>query len=427
MVEVLETSNLLDMLTTDGPFSFVIIDIDNKNIDVGELYSTINETLGARPYVFLGSPVSVKSYITNAILQQPFTNFIVQTPLLPEEFKKAVMESIEWVKQEEFEESILEFSRDDLHKMRLRNFYMFEQLPYDVYLELTPTKFGKVITKNKVYSQQLIQNYSRKNIKYLYLRKDDHLKFLDVSIKNLLKIYDAKLTDRKKYIVLHLKTMFFIHQFIKTLSVSDDIVKLTNQFIDTSRDVVKSQEGMCDLMDMLAENANMTFAEHSLATAYVCESILYHMGWSADMSRDKLLLASILQDISLNNDEMIKIRSLNDPNFKMLSEEDQLEFKNHPLKAAQLSTFFSGFSDVDFILNEQHEHPTGDGFPKGLNSSGLTTISCIFILANNFVTRVATSNKGPGTYKEILGSMKRVYSTGNFKDPLKALEKSFKR
>lgn len=427
IVEVTADSNLMEMLTTDGPFSLIVIDIDNKNIELSELYPLISETLGTRPFIFIGSPISSKSYITNDILQHPLTNFVVETPLVPDQVKKAILASIEWIKNEEFEESILEFSRDDLHKMRLRNFYLFEQMPYDVYLELTPTKFGKVISKNKNYSHQLVQNYSRKNIKYLYLRKDEHLKFLDTSIKNLLKIYEAKLTDRKKYMILHLKTIFFIHQFIKTLSVSDDIVKLTHLFIDSAHEVVKSQENMSELMDSLTGNPNMTFAEHSLGTAYVCESILYCMGWSADMSRDKLLLASILQDIGLNNDEMIKIRSLNDPNYKMFSEEDQFEFKNHPLKAAHLSTFFSGFSDVDFILSEQHEHPTGDGFPKGLNSSGLTTISCIFILASNFVARIATSNKGPGTYKEILGSMKRIYHTGNFKDPLKALEKSFKK
>lgn len=96
---------------------------------MSELYTTISDTLGTRPFIFVGSPVSVKSYMTNEILQHPLTNFIVQTPLPPDEFKKAILSSIEWVKQEEFEESILEFSRDDLHKMRLRNFYLFEQMP----------------------------------------------------------------------------------------------------------------------------------------------------------------------------------------------------------------------------------------------------------------------------------------------------------
>lgn len=427
LVEVKDPENLMEMMTNDGPFSFVVMVIDNKALNVPELYDLINDTLGQRPFVFYGSPASMKSYMTPAILQATYTSFMVETPLVPDEFKKAVQASLDWVKKEEFEESILEFTKDDLHKMRLRNFYLFETLPYDVYLELTPTKYGKVISKNKNYSHQLIQNYSRKNIKYLYLRKDEHLKFLDTSIKNLLKIYEAKLTERKKFLMLHLKTIFFIHQFIKTLSVSDEVVKLTNYFIDSVRDIVKSSENLGDLLNSITENTNMTFAEHSLATAYLCESVLYNMGWNADMSRDKLLLAAILQDVSLSNDEMLKIRSLNDPNFKMLSEEDQLEFKTHPTKAAQISTFFSGFSDVDFILNEQHEHPTGDGFPKGLNSSGLTTISCIFILASNFASRLATSGNTPTAYKEILGSMKRIYNTGNFKDPLKALEKALKK
>ncbi len=427
MVEVKESTSLMDLMTNDGPFSFVVIVIDNKESNVSELYETINETLGQRPFVFIGSPISVKAQITNKILQNSQTNFLVETPLVPDEFKKAVNASIDWVKKEEFEESILEFTKDDLHKMRLKNFYLFDQLPYDVYLELTPTKFGKVISKNKPYSHQLIQGYSRKNVKNLYLRKDEHLKFLDSAIKNLLKIYEAKLSDKKKLVNLHLKTIFFTHQFIRTLSVSDEVIKLTNLFIDSARDVVKSQENLADLINSVTESANMTFAEHSLITAYLCESILYNMGWNADMSRDKLLLASVLQDIGLANDELIKIRSLNDPNFKMLPEEDQEEFKNHPIKAAHLSTFFNGFSDVDFILSEHHEHPSGDGFPKGLNSSGLTTISCIFILASNFASRLAQTSGSQVSHKEIIGSMKRIYSTGNFKDPLKALEKAFKR
>lgn len=426
LVEETGSMGLMELMTVDGPFSFVIISIDHKNITVADHYENIVETLGQRPFIFVGSPNAIKSFITSEILQKPFTNFIIETPLIPNDLKKAVSASIEWVKKEEFEESILEFSRDELHKMRIRNFYLFEQMPYDVYVELTPTQFGKVISKNKPYTHQVIQNYSRKNVKYLHLKKDEHLKFLDTSIKNLLKIYSAKLKDKKKYIFLHLKTIFFIHQFIKALSVSDDIVKLTHHFIESVHELVNPHESMSELLDQVTENENMTFAEHALGTAYVCESILYHMGWSAGMSRDKLMLAAILQDIGLSNDEMIKIRSLNDPILKLFTEEEQLDFTNHPMKAAQIATFFNGFSDVDFILSEQHEHPTGDGFPKGLNSSGLTTISCIFILSSNFVTRMAGAKKSPTMYKEIIGSMKRVYNTGNFKEPLKALTKAVK-
>lgn len=427
LVGLKNLEDLSDMLTDDGPFSFVVIAIDNKNISAEEIYKQINETLGPRPFIFIGTPNSVKSQLTNAMIQNQQSNALVELPFVLEEFKKAVNLAIDWVKKEEFEESILEFSRDDLHPMRLRNFYLFESVPYDVYIELTATKFGKVITKDKFYSHQIIQNYSRKNIKYLYLRKDEHLKFLDTSIKNLLKIYDAKLADRKKYVTLHLKTAFFVHQFIRAVSVSDEVNKLAHLFIDSVSTLVRNYESITDLLDGVSETGNITFAEQTVASAYVCEKILLNMGWTADMTRGKLILASLLQDISMSNDDLVKIRSLNDPNLKMFTDEEQEDFKVHPQKAAQISTFFNGFSDVDFILLEQHEHPTGDGFPKGLNSSGLTTISCIFILANNFVSRMALTPKSPTQYKDILNNMKRVYNTGNFKDPLRALEKALKR
>lgn len=422
-----EPERLMEFMTNDGPFSFVVVDIDNKNITVVDLYHSIIDTLGVRPFVFIGTMNSVKAQLTNDMVHNQQTNALVELPLILDEFKKAVNLAIEWVKKEEFEESILEFSRDDLHPMRLRNFYLFESVPYDVYIELTSTKFGKVISKDKFYSHQIIQNYSRKNIKYLYLRKDEHLKFLDTSIKNLLKIYEAKLSDRKKYLMLHLKSAFFMHQFIRAASVSDEVNKLAHYFIESVSNLVRSYENVSELLDSISESGNITFAEQSVATAYVCERILLNMGWTADMTRGKLILAALLQDVSLGNDDLIKIRSINDPNLKMFSEEEQDDFKNHPQKAAHLSTYFNGFSDVDFILMEQHEHPTGDGFPKGLNSSGLTTISCIFILASNFVSRMALTQKSPTQHKDILTSMKRVYHTGNFKDPLKALEKAFKR
>ena len=427
MVICHEVESLMEFMTNDGPFSFVVVSIDNKNISVEEIYNSITDTLGVRPFVFIGTINSVKSQLTNEMVQNQQTNALIELPLVMDEFKKAVNLAVDWVKKEEFEESILEFSREDLHPMRLRNFYLFESVPYDVYIELTSTKFGKVISKDKFYSHQVIQNYSRKNIKYLFLRKDEHLKFLDTSIKNLLKIYDAKFSDRKKYLTLHLKSAFFMHQFIQALSVSDEVNKLAHCFIESVSGLVKSTENFSELLDSVCESTNVTFAEQSVSTAYVCEKILLNMGWTADMTRGKLILAALLQDISLNNDDLIKIRSINDPNFKMFSEEEQEGFKSHPQKAAIISTYFNGFSDVDFILLEQHEHPTGDGFPKGLNSSGLTTISCIFRLGTNFVSRMAQTQKFPTQHRDILLSMKRVYNTGNFKDPLKALERAFKK
>jgi response regulator RpfG family c-di-GMP phosphodiesterase len=418
--------DLMIKITSDGPFSFVVMTIDNWDVVASEAYETILDTLGERPFLFIGSPASLKGQITNNILEKSQTNFLIKTPILSKDLVEAVNSSIDWTKQEEFDESIQEFKKEDLQKMRMRNFYLFDQLPYDVYLELTSNHFGKIISKNRPYSHQLIRNYAKKNVKYLFIKSDEYLKFLDLSIKSVIKDYEQKIVDKKIILALHLKTIFLIHQFLKTLSVSEEIIKLTKSFIDNTKSFIREQESINDLIGVITDSDNMTFAEQSLATAYICESMIYHMGWSSEMSRDKVLLASLLQDIALNNDELIKVKSLNDPILKIFSDEEQETFKNHPSKAAQISTFFYGFSDADFILSEHHERPFGDGFPKGLNSSGLTTISCLFILANNFVSRLAQTPKDEMSYFEIVTHMKRSFNSGNFKDPLKALEKTFK-
>lgn len=425
LVECYSVEEALSILTNDGPFYFIIFDADIKDITIDEFSKESEDVAGKRATLVIGSPNQMRATVTSKILNDS-SMVLLEKPISLEEFKKAVKHALDWSKKEEFEQSINEFTKDDLHPMKIRNFYLFDQLPYDVYLELTSTKYGKIITKNKPYNHTLIHSYAKKNIKQLYLKKDEYLKFLDQSIKNLLKMYDGKLSEKKRYISLHLKTAFFIHQYIKTLNVSEDINLLTQKFIQSVTQTCRSYDSLTSLLKDFPETQSFTFAYQTVYSSYVCHFMLQTIGWHADMSKDKLMLSCLLQDISLNNEDLIKIRSLNDPQLKQFPEEDQIAFKEHPLNAALVSNYFSGFTEVDFIIAEHHEHPNGDGFPKELNSSSLTTISCIMILATSFTSRLATSAKTDSVYLDIYNQMKRIYNTGNFKDPLKALEKAIK-
>ncbi len=87
LVGLKRPEDLSDMLTDDGPFSFIIISIDNKNISTESIYQQINETLGTRPFVFIGTPNSVKSQLTNSIISNQQTNALVELPMVLEEFK----------------------------------------------------------------------------------------------------------------------------------------------------------------------------------------------------------------------------------------------------------------------------------------------------------------------------------------------------
>lgn len=149
------------------------------------------------------------------------------------------------------------------------------------------------------------------------------------------------------------------------------------------------------------------------------------MEWSAESTKEKLIVASIIQDINLKNEGLYLIRSINDPDLKLFTDEEQLQFKEHPRIAQEIAKLFNGYTELDFILKEHHEHPHGDGFPSGIGASSLTTISCVFIVSTHFLSRISRSPNGLTDLRDVLSSMRKTYQLGNFKDPMTALIKCF--
>lgn len=419
--------DIIDLVNEAGQISLIIINADQQPTNLSVQLEVIEDCLGELPMIFICSPQTIKTHLNEKIINIQKTNYIVPLPLSGSKLQEAVQTVISWIKETEFQQSVGEFTFDDLQPMRIKNFFIFNQVPYDVYMQLTATKYGKIIQGNHTYSHQQIQAYAQKGVKYLYVRKDESLKFLMESIKNISKFYTIKNLEKKKLILLHQQSIFFIREFIQRLSVTDEIVKLTQLFIESSSTFIRSETHLDEVFDLVIQGRSVTFAQQTLLTIYLSRAILLKMQWNSDMALNKIALAAILQDIHLTNDDLIKIRSVNDPALKEFTEFEQNDFLIHPEKAAIIARLFNGFTDVDFILMEHHERPTSDGFPKGGNASSLTAISCIFILTNNVVSKIAQHPICPPlVLREIVKQLKTHFSSGNFKDPYKTLEKIVK-
>jgi response regulator RpfG family c-di-GMP phosphodiesterase len=419
--------DIVDFINEAGQISLIVINVDHQPINLSMQLEMITEYLGTIPMVFICSAITIKTHLTEKILNSSETNFIINLPLRGNKVTEAVEAALSWVKETEFQQSVGEFSVDDLQPMRIKSFFIFQQIPYDVYLQLTTNKFGKIIQGNRPYSHQQIQLYSQKGVKYLYLKKDEQLKFLTNSIKNLSKYYEAKNLDRKRTILLHQQSVFFIREFIQLINVSDEIVDLTQLLVDSCAQFLRPDSPLEEIIDLVIQNRAIDFAQQTLLTIYISRAILLKMTWNSDMALGKIALAAILQDIHLDNDEFIRVRSINDSYLKTFTDEEQQQFLEHPERAAVIARIFNGFSEVDFILLEHHERPTGDGFPKGINASSLTAISCIFILVTNIVAKIAQNpNYSTTVLRDIVKQFKTTFSSGNFKEPFKSLEKIIK-
>lgn len=426
LVCALNGEKAMEYLSYEGPFGIILMDVSLRSDSPNQLTQDILDFGGEKPIIFVGEKMMLNDRIEPALLENEINDFILK-PYDIENFQEVVKQGLEWAESEEFEQSVEEFDRSELLPMKLRNFYLFKKIPYDVYLELTQTKFIRVISAEKPYTQSLLQYYSKRNIKFFYLKKNEYLRFLEDSIE-LLKVELSKSgRSLSQVLTTQIKAGLIIHQYLRTVGVSDSVIELVHAVIEKTEESFNHAGGIKTILSHFPR-LKQDFAEHSILTMYFCESICEGLGWGSGITRKKLGLASLLQDCALSNEDLLKIQNLQDPQLEMFSENDKEEFEKHPQKAAEMALYFSRFPETDFIILQHHELPNGEGFPHGLSANKLTILSCVFALASQFVAKLVSSEKKDGSvFTETFHQFKTSHNTGNFKEPVAALEKMLKK
>lgn len=423
-----------DLMTCDGPFGMILIEATIKGESPTEVIKQLLELNGNRPVIFLGPKSYIETRITNDVFSKHEANQILYRPFVLEDFKDKIDSAINWVKKEEFEQSIMEINYEDFMPMKLKNFYLYEEIPYDAYLEVAENKVIKIISKNKKYYHSKISNYAQKGVKYLYIRTEESLKLLNSALLTI----GGELSTRKNsfnvddddkvrsLLELQIKGIAVIQQILQNLGTNENLLKVTAEIIDSGSylfDWIKTPERLIKIFPFKDHDV----AESSLLTFYVSLSILSSMKWDSNMSRGKMGLASIIHDCMLLNDQLNIVTGPKDPALLKFKAKERQDFLLHPEKAAKVGNAFSGYSDVDFIIEQHHEHPEGIGFPRGLTSFNITPMSAIFIIAVRFVHELNLQKNEKHPIKGILIRLGVLYNIGSFKEVIKSLERAFRK
>lgn len=423
-VAVADLGKAAEIMGYDGPFAFPIIDVDSKEIDTDKAVSLVFDFIGDRPLIFVGNKGNLNSRVDTEIFQRNDSSALIEKPVDPILFKEAVEKALNWAKELDFEEQLVEIDREEFLPMKIRNFYLYNSFPHDVYMEVTSTKFIKVLKKGTEYTEGEIHSYIKRGIKYFYLHKDDQLKFLENSIDHLISIEDTKV-EPLEIINYQIECFSILQQYMKTFGVTESVQKLTDIVIENINSLFTQVGSLRNIIKKFPQNG-IGVAEAGVMTSYVCIGILKSLGWSSISSVKKLAFASLIHDCMLPHDEMVKISHLGEEAFKLLSEEEKEEFMHHAELSGRLAEQFSGYPDTSFIIEQHHELPSGDGFPNGWSSIKLTTLSCVFILAHNFALKLLSIEITQSNINKICAVFYQAYNIGNFKEPAKVLVKQLR-
>jgi hypothetical protein len=429
-LEILIVSSEFDFfkaLKEDTSYGFFILDAEIKNTRPEELAESIISLTENKPILFVGQSAFIQDRINQEVFQANSLNDKVFKPFnrdtISSEVRDIVVPIVQQARKDEFNSSIQDVDTNHYISMKLRYFYLTNTFPYDIYLEIAEGQYIKIISANEPYSISELHKYAKRNVKILYIKKDDHLEYLESESQKMISYLNKSSVQSKDYLILILRSITLLHQYMIVLGATETISKLLDE---TCNAILNFEHAHTHEIKKVLRRFPTYYegiASKSFMTALIAVHLAKKMSWESRTTKLKMIACSILQDYSLPVESLAQISYPNDTRLAEYTEEEREQYYEHPIHAANIARQFSQFTDIDYILETHQEIPQKKGFPKQIIQSRFTSICCIFNLSQFLASSLDGAHIDQDYFHQVLRAMKRDFSGGNFKQPFDLLEK----
>ncbi|MCT4641487.1 MAG: hypothetical protein N4A33_04260 [Bacteriovoracaceae bacterium] len=409
----------MEIICNESPCSFYIIDSDITSFSLTDILQTINDFAGSKPILFTGHYNSFKGKISQQNYDSHEKNNFIPKPYEHENFlndlKEALSKIIEFVEKENRKQDLETIDPKDFIKLKLRSFYLFNAFKYDIYLEVTSTRFLKILPAGTKYSHSFLSKYAKRNIKYFQIRKTEHLKYLDEEVQSCINEFTKILKLSGAQYVFLLKSITILHQYLQALGHSEKAQILLELIVNYILKIHKEKNKLLQHLESYPYYYE-GISSKSLLSALMNLSMSNVMQWDSETTKARLVAASILQDYYVEDDSLSKIIRLKDSLFKNLNEDEKKKFEIHPVKAAHLATSFSKYPDISSILENHHELPSKRGFPNQIAIGSLNQLSIVFNISTYFAALIDGKAFDEINFKDTFRIIKRDFEVGYARD-----------
>lgn len=296
---------------------------------------------------------------------------------------------------------------------------------YPVFIEIGKNKIIQVVDNEGDGYEEILKKYLDKGVDTVFLLENHYKTFLNEFMESAHLSFDSKVGD----VDFKLFGTKSIHEIIQNIGVSKEVLDLTDKLTNKIEEhLTKNNNALGELLQKLKNSGSYIYS-HGLLTSYISIEMCYEMDFGNENNASKLASASLLKDISLTDENLAKIQSVESSEFKSLSEDEKKLVLNHPLKSKEI---LEGIDDMDNdmlkLILEHQERPQGQGFPKKLLGPNISILAAIFILANQYAHLILTNHTDETSLLKIKEMINEQYSTGNFRKAkdlfIKILEKA---
>lgn len=302
-------------------------------------------------------------------------------------------------------------------RVRLFFFWRFDKVDFPISLKLGENKYVKILNAGEKYGTSFLEKYQEKNQQYLYVEKK-HFKELTLSLyRKPLVDFGGELSEGEK----RLRRTQFMQQMVLSVGVTPEVIATAEEDLAKIIAEAKNKKTLSKLL-LILEKSGSYNSDHANLLAYLTAAMCDELGWSTRRSKEKLGFASLFHDVSLVESRLavINYRSMQELNH--FDRKNQQRYKDHPLKCADLvKEITAKYPQVDTIIAQHHERPDGTGFPYGKDYNQILPLSCVFIVAHDFVSRVYEKHFNLDDALDICEAMKPEYRLGQFNRCMEAL------
>ncbi|MBF0299511.1 MAG: HD domain-containing protein [Oligoflexia bacterium] len=204
----------------------------------------------------------------------------------------------------------------------------------------------------------------------------------------------------------------------------EQIVEVKNTLDAIVKTALKSPE-ICKMLKMLKINRNKSeyYVSHVGNLINICTAIASQIDWRTERTIEKLVYACYFHDVGLSEKpELAAIKTESEAQEKGLSAKDLTIYLAHPTKIATILREIDGFpDDVHLIVEQHHEDPKGNGFPKKISGSRIIPLSALFMISHSLVDYMIDNPQWNIT--DFIINTKKDFQGQSFRKIIQSLEK----
>lgn len=325
---------------------------------------------------------------------------------------------------------LLDVTAKDMAELQVPQYYSipisyFEFLKRtvtDVYIKDESGSFQLALTEYDDFAEGLIDSYIKNQTEYLFVNKQDRLKFVSNVTQELVAKIDLNDLDDNEQIQAAESNQSLLQQKLIRLGITEETVSLAQKNLKSVMNNVKKFPRLKKLMAKLLANKASYLFKHIQILTFIGTEIMGHIDWGNDEQKEKIAFIAFFHDIVLENDEQALIRSNQELKRANMDQSQKDLVNKHAQMAAELiSKYPHAPMGVDTIIRQHHGINHGLGFSDTYGGN-LSPMAVVFIIAEEFTGEILKSDNKLDI-PAIITNLREKYTTQRFKKIIDAFEK----